>query len=447
MKLTAFILFAFCAAAAGAEIPAAGDAAAPGEQEELSAGATSVFLADIAPLAAGAAGSPEAPGKTEKTVNAWLMGGRSFAPDSKSWTGSASLLAATVFHPGERWEFLPLYSGYYQLTSQSYELAGGPVLVQHRMDNRVSARLIYNPPASRQRWKLNAGDTVAFLKESKDERLGDGLFDYRIPTGGLEWEYFYRKGYAFRAGYDYYLVTFPNYLSLAGQGPNPNVLELRGTRVLDSRSHSVSAGINGPLERFDGMWDISYALTHKRYPEQPLVNSSGQLRGGRRLDYIHSVVFNSRAEGSFSWPPRVVGGLDATGMWFDSNQNHFDVYENRYIADYYSYGELRLAPYATAYLKGGGATEIPVRLSLSAEWSSRFYSHRPVQSASGGYGAKRLRVQRLVLDTTLTWPLAKRVSARGMYRLYVDSSNMEYKGFYSYNSTQHELSAGLGYEF
>lgn len=430
-------------AAAPAEGVAVSSTAPAAAEENEAAAGPAVPLGEVTPLPA----PGPARAKTEKTFSAWLLGGRPSAAESKAWTGSASVLAAAALRRSERLEFLPLYKGYYQYTRQSYELAGGPVLVQHRMEHHASVKAIYDPPASRQRFKLNAAFTAAYLKEANDEKLGDGLFDYTMPAAGAEWEYFYRKGYSLRAGYNCYFVNFPNYVSLAGQSGNTQVLELRGARVLNSANHAFTAGINGPIERLDGAWDVYYTLTLKRYPDQPLISSAGLLTGGRRRDLLHSLTFASRAETTVSRTRKLISGLDAGASWLASNQNHFDAYENRFVPDFYSYAELRVSPYATLYLGKGEKAVQPPRLSLSAEWTARYYQDRLTQNQDGSYAAKLLRQRGFTLDASLTWPLSARFSARGAYRLYADTANMRYSDFYRYNYTNQEFLAGIGYEF
>src|SRR6185503_9073135 len=105
---------------------------------------------------------------------------------------------------------------------------------------------VYSP---RDSFKIKAtgGVRAEFLRETKDETWGNGLFDYRKYTGGLETEFDFSKKAGTRFAYDYYMLTFPNYQSLESSQDPTLSRELVGKDILNSGNHLLTLGAWAPL--------------------------------------------------------------------------------------------------------------------------------------------------------------------------------------------------------
>ena len=67
-----------------------------------------------------------------------------------------------------------------------------------------------------RRWKARArvNAKTKFYRETTDEKMGDGLYDYNILQGGVDVEYAFSKKVSLALGHDYSFLKFPNYVSL-----------------------------------------------------------------------------------------------------------------------------------------------------------------------------------------------------------------------------------------
>lgn len=413
-------------------------------------------------LAGARASEPEAVEKAEAmkrertrpvpVLSSWLLGGQDFGAGSRPRdSGLASVLAAVSFPLSDRWKLTPLYQGYYQATRQVIDAGGGGVtLFQSRMDHRLGAKLFWEPN-ERYRFKFNLGSRFQYLKEATNEDWGKGLFDFRKLSGGVEWEYFYRKPHSLRLGYDYFVVTFPNYATLESRGAlkiNGQTVarELTGGKVLDSASHSFLAGINGSLGRRDWVWDFTYIGSMQRYPEQPLTGPTGQLTADKRRDFLHEFTGSIRGWVKPRWFERLYLGLRATYSRTVSNQNNFNASDNRFFAGYYDSRTLDLLPSMILYFKNPLMPSKAWQLSMSYETILTKYPGRYVQDYAGVYHGRPLSTKTDVTIITVTFPLRQHLNFMTSFRSNVLRSNMKYDALYRYNFSSRSYLLGFGYE-
>ena len=386
-------------------------------------------------------------------ISAWMLGGQDQSAGQGKSLGLATLNAAASAQLSEGWNVLPSYQGFYQTTRQTLDVGERTVLVQSRMDHKMAAKLIWGSAESAQRLKFSVGARHQYLSETKDEAWGKGLFDYRKYSAGLEWEYVFRKPYdSFRLGYDYYKVTYPNYVTLESRGllqinGQPVARELIGGRVLDSNVHAMLLGVSGRFA--DAVpWDLFYVGALQSFPQQNVVDESDQLTAATRRDVSHDV--NASVRGSRTLDAgelkRVRGGLRAAYAWTRSNQSSFNAADGRYFARYYDFSEWRVGPSVAAYVSNPSPRRDPMQISASWDVTRRYYPNRLVQDANGAYGERGIYTTAQSLSVNLNWPLSKFISIIASYRSIINSSNMKDERFSSYNYYGRTYLVGFGYE-
>jgi hypothetical protein len=176
-----------------------------------------------------------------------FFGGQHFFDGNESaLSGNFKLRISPAVKFNEKWTLIPTYSGGYQGTRDVQELAGGGTLFQDSTGHGTTVKGVYSLSPS---WKLKgtAGASVEFLRETKDEKWGDGLFDHRKYSGGLETEFSASKETGGRVAYDFYALDFPNYTSLESSQDATLSRELAGKDTLNSGNHLGTLGFWAPL--------------------------------------------------------------------------------------------------------------------------------------------------------------------------------------------------------
>jgi hypothetical protein len=140
-----------------------------------------------------------------------FMGGQHFLEGTASdLAADVNVLVTPVVKFSDRWSLFPTYQGTYQGNRDIQELAGGGTLFQ----DSTSQNLLVKSVHTLGKWKIkpSVGGRLEWLRETKDEDWGEGLFDYRKGSAGLETEYAFSPRAGARLAYDYYQLKFPNYL-------------------------------------------------------------------------------------------------------------------------------------------------------------------------------------------------------------------------------------------
>lgn len=371
------------------------------------------------------------------------LGGQYFHRGQKgALSGNASAVMAPALKLDESWALLPALQSSYQGTKSVVDLVGAGTLFQEQMDHRASLRAVWMPPASQWRLKPSVSYKRQHLKETKDEKWGKGLFDYWRAGAGLEAEFVYRDPFSIRAGVDYHLTKFPNYLSLESRSPGL-ARELAGAEVLNSRSFAFTLAGDVPLRErlvFDGAAVVEW----RRYPHQRVVDETGALLDEPRGDLTATVVAGLRMPGELNTDLRLLGSFDVAVQAASSNQNSYDARAARHFPQFYNYREARATP--SLKLLVGPARE-PVIVGLSASVWLRQYPHRVAQDESGAYAGGRLVQRGWLGGASLTYPMAKRFSLLFNAQLGQASSNQRFEQFYRYDYTVANYLFGFSYDY
>ncbi|MEK7744969.1 MAG: hypothetical protein AAB576_07135 [Elusimicrobiota bacterium] len=372
-----------------------------------------------------------------------MGGGHSFAGQSGSFTGNASLLLAPAMRVNERWSLLPIVASSYQGTKQASELAGAGTLFQEEMDHKGKFLAVYSRPGSPWLIKPSLGYRVQLLKETKDESWTKGLFDNHTLGLGIEVEWARRESFSARFAYDYAYSFFPNHASLESQAPGGYAREFAGAGVLDSHSNMGSVSAAWDLGR-GAEAETSLRLTQRLFPDQHLVTPAGLLSADTREDFRTSWKGGVRLPLIPTGDWRVSTSLEASAENLASNQGSYDARRVRHLPGFHDYRQLSAAGGLRIF---HGEERRPLVFDLSASWSWRRYPHRPVQDPLGAYPGASLRQTTWLLGASLSYPVARRVSLLFDARLLRAESNQDYQALYRYDYSAANYLVGFSYDY
>ncbi|MBI3551756.1 MAG: hypothetical protein HY077_04500 [Elusimicrobia bacterium] len=376
-----------------------------------------------------------------------MLGGQSFYSGQKgTLSGNLNGTIAPAMKFNDKWSLLPTINTAYQGTEQVLDVVGGQTLFQMQWDNLAAAKLIYTPEGSDWRLKPSTSFKYELLKESNDERLGSGLFDYYQWSAGFEGEYLYRDPFSFHAGGDYFELHFPNYTSLESQaatnfGGQSLARELVGNRVIDTQNAMLGLGVSAPIQdRF--VVEGGGRVLYQHFPNQHLVDATGNLTTPLRDDVATTLSGSLKMPVEFNADLRTLGALDLSGTYNSSNQNNFDASQTKFIPYFYNYGEVKVAPSFKLLV---GSPRQPIVLGLSAAYWYRRYPYRPTQDPAGAYLSDHIHTNNWMTGANLNYPMAPHFSLVFDFNYGRGSSNQQFEQFFKYNYSTSNYWFGFNY--
>jgi hypothetical protein len=379
-----------------------------------------------------------------------FMGGQNFyTGQPPSLSANASGVVAPAMKFNDNWSLLPSFTSAYTGVRQVLDLVAGGSLFQSQWDNVASVKGIYTPDDSLWRVKPFATYKYEFLRETTDEQLGHGLYDFQQYDAGIDAEYVYRDPFAVRFGIDYYAIHFPNYTSLESQaatqfGGQDLARELVGNYVLDTQNILLSADANGLLPFGGLIADARMTVLGERFPNQHVVDASGNLIAPLRQDVVASLGAGLSRPWNFGPELKAIGAFNATYSYDDSNQSSFDASETRYIPLFYNYEELKLAPDLKVII---GPVRQPITVDVSGTWWHRTYPNRPIQDSSGNYLGSALYTDSWEGSASLAYPVAEHFNLLFTFQYGRETSNQQFLQLYQYAYTTATYMFGFSYDY
>ena len=393
-------------------------------------------------LAAAVAAVPARAAELVPVGDAQVLMGQLFENGkASSWQGNAALNVTPAVKFSDAFGLIPTYSFAYRGTKSVTDLGSGGQLFQDSMTHALRAKGVWK--RGDLKLKPQVGYRVELMRETRDESWGKGLFDYRKPSAGLEAEYAFGERGTATAGFDWYLIRFPNYRSLEssvqGQGLGREQAE---ARTLDSSNLAWTLGGSFPTAIPDVKGRLNLGLTRRSFGQQHIVRASGLLTGETRRDTIKSVT------GGLFWGKRVREDfgvfLSLDGGWsrVDSNQNHFDAETSVFTSNFYSYEERTVAPRAAVI-----AGRRRVELGVSYQRVDRLYLSRRAQDEAGAVtpDAWEIAQDNFVFD--LGVPLNKRWKLIAVSSIATARSNQRYQKFFRTNYTLQSHMLGVSFTY
>ncbi len=400
-------------------------------------------LALLAPASAGAGGY-DLSGKLDLFGGQYFFQGQSGALNgygvldaqlSKSYSSSSGFFVSAR----------SVYTGFKQVN----ELSGGGTLFQQSLDTSLGGVWIKRYEGGYS-LKPRVGVKNELFRETKDEKWGEGLYDFTRYEGGLTLEHKTRWGlstpWIWQLSWDAYYTRYTRFKSLASQYGQELAAPDPGERVLDSLTHQLSYDTELDLPGFMKA-DLLASVALAGYPDQKVINSEGRYLSSKRSDsYMALNLGLSKRYNDIEKLGRVrpVLGVSVGLANLISNQNHLDTDPKhlKFIRSFYDYSEVRAAPNAQfTFLSCGLVTR------LTYEFAVRNYSERLAQQSDGTYTSSALAQYSQNFSFEASYPLYRTLDAKLQGSWSASRSNNRYEQVYRYNYNSSTYFAGLEWRF
>src|SRR5258708_4063709 len=136
--------------------------------------------------------------------------GREFFPASAESTGgNYDATIAPVFGLTPTFYLIPIYLASFKQVPSIYDFLGESTLIERQLDHQALLRPLW---AINSVWRIKPrlGFKREYVKQTTDDSLQTGLFNYTRFTGGLSAEAVLPIG-SFELGYEYGRSKYPNY--------------------------------------------------------------------------------------------------------------------------------------------------------------------------------------------------------------------------------------------
>ncbi|MGC8866931.1 MAG: hypothetical protein ACP5PA_01800 [Elusimicrobiales bacterium] len=369
----------------------------------------------------------------------WVGAGKSyFDGDSSSVDLNGDLAFSPVITLGDEDVIYPVYLGYFKGIEDLSEIAGGDVLVRQRMGHSFSVKYVkskdFNHIKPRISYSLN------YVNETKDESWGNGLFDYRTFSIGVEFEQ-ERPDATYLEGFDFFTISYPNYSSLIYKYSTAidtsTYLELSrnaGKDVLNSKNFKAYFDYTVFPKNLNITY--SFALTYRSFYDQSVVNELGGFKSDKRRDLLGEFGFLlSKSD------KKIDAGFLSGVSYLYSNQNSYDASRTKYIDDYYGYVSINFSPYFRLKFKNKAAFDYSFR------YERINYTGRLAQDVNGSYLSSKIYQNFYVNMISFSYPISDYLLTRLSYSYQSVDSNMKYETGYRYNYTSGNILFGCELRF
>lgn len=384
-------------------------------------------------------------------INAKVMGGQyGFEQENSDTGGNINLNIIPALKFSDNFSFLPIYYFEYRSVKDATELVGGDTLITQRMSHNFTVKPIVGISDS-MKLKLKAGYMMQYLKESADENLSDGAFNYNKTTVGIDF-----AGESYTAGYSMYMIKFPNYQSMAETKYGAELLGKVGENILDFTAHDVT--LMKKLRLGAGfVLDTTLNYTMKMFADQkvvikPVASNEVNYSDDTRSD--SSILVNLFPSAAIvpTGPTTLFGGLSITAISYASNQNHTDIEDSsnyQYFASYYNYFQYKVRPVINLSFN-----KIPLQFNFSYEYAVKQYSDRlaqkeqdPTDSTKWLYSTDKTSITTGYLALNISYPVFEGFNVNLNPSFFTSSSNMKNETSYAYNYNTNNYFLGITYAY
>ncbi|MEF3280587.1 MAG: hypothetical protein K6357_06445 [Elusimicrobiota bacterium] len=377
--------------------------------------------------------------KFNPSFNLSISGGKYYLDDrSSSLDLNLDAILSPVLSFDENRSLYPTYIGYYRGVQDIEELVGGDVLVRQRMGHSFSLKYVYLKDFNYIKPRFSY--SINYINETKDENWGEGLFDYRTLSFGIEFEQ-ERPNASYKEYFDFFSVDYPNYSTLLSKADTvidtttySELSQNAGKDVLNSRNYR--AGISYTIFPKNLTLTSSLNFTYKDYFDQALVNESGGFDSDKRRDLLTEAGLNLEKSDK-----KLYMGVSFYFNWLKSNQNSYDASRTKYIEDYYSYLSFDITPKITINLKNKGS------FSYFFSYNRLNYLGRLSQDINGDYLSSKIYQNFYINSLAVKYEVSKNLYANASYSYQVVDSNMRYEAGYRYNYKSSNFMFGISWEF
>ena len=334
---------------------------------------------------------------------------------------------------------IPLYNGEFQRMRQYVSQEEGGRFYQTSQIHNISLclRKEFKPG-----WffKITPFGTWNYLKETKDEKWGKGLYDYRDAGCRFGLRHNFGEDSTFNVSTEYFHRKYPNFKSLIYLATQQNVD--KNEKDFDAVKFSFSVSKEEPVKM-----EILFYIMLKYFTDKHLVREDGTLDvNNKRRDEVYNLDFN------FTFPLRdnISFCLNNTFFFNHSNLGFYDSKNTLTLSDdyfnskYYTYWYYFIFPHLIYYLPLSEKKYVEFKLGYSLLF--RKYLYRKAQTEDGIYGTKRQRDLEHTIHFSLKWPLTRKINWILKFNYTLCRSNQRYEAYYRYRYDIYQIRAGFSFQ-
>ncbi len=300
-----------------------------------------------------------------------------------------------------------------------------------------------------ERWSIRPlffADWV-FVDETKDESLGNGLYDYRDIGGGLEstWVTLQEKDlkHEFRLGYRFFKREYPNFRSLL------SLFDPNGSTEVNEKDfygHKLSVGFESQ-SRDQWSWAVEAATLYKDFTDKLTINSSGIRTSDLRQDWLEVVSANAShpLNENFRVKLDTQFSFNLSNLDFYDTHNTLTLADDNFIKNYFDYILFSVGP-TLIYRKEIEKNEALV-LSVGYRFQVQHYPGRKAQDAAGLYQSNDQEDLNHVFQGRLSVPINKNFSWVTSYAYTLARSNQKFENFYLYSYDNWNVLSGVSFNY
>ena len=240
-------------------------------------------------------------------------------------------------------QLIGLYNGSFQQSDLFIRQEEGSQSSNQVMDNNFSFAF-KKFVDSRTVFKPSFFYDIVYVKDSADEELGNGLYDYTDLGGGFENTHLFGEGAdgsKLTYGFNYFRREYPNYRSLSALASR-NPLE---DREKDFDGYKLDAAYRAPWW-FKTTGELSAQALLKNYVDKRTVDANGIFKDDNRQDtYLEAggtLIKQVTKEMSVSLVTQWKGNY--SNLDFYDTRNSLALTDDRFFENYYDYWAYVLAP-------------------------------------------------------------------------------------------------------
>lgn len=285
-------------------------------------------------------------------------------------------------------------------------------------------------------------DVVA-IKETSDETLGDGLYDYEDIGGGFDFSdpgsEEDSSGRTWRSGFDFFFRSYPRYSSLVSQfDPNSslekNEKDFTGYRIHGRFGQKLAETLLGEIK-------LSGLL--KDFRDKRTINANGIRLEDNREDFFGEAEASLRWSLSPGWVLSLASALrqNVSNLDYYDTRNTASLGDDRFFEGYYDYLQYAFGPELLWRSKESG-----VRASVGYDFERTFYFGRNAQDLAGNLLFEDQVDQKHSVKARLEWPLTEHWRWVSAAAFEDHGSNQKNETTYRYNYEVWSATSGLSFD-
>ena len=340
---------------------------------------------------------------------------------------------------------IPLYTLEYKRLRQFISEEEGLIQYSNYMTHNLTLAL---RKEFKKGWfiRISALGTWNYVKETKDEDWGEGLYDYRDAGLSIDFRHRVKTQEAledYTGGLEYFRRKYPNFQSLLSIGmpsaPEKNEKDFDGYKFSFGWEKTTSRGLKFYIKPY---------LLLKFFLDKHLLNEDGTLNSSKKRK---DTLLNLDWGVSFPITEKIRFFLDNNYSYNYSKLGYYDskntllLTDDKFIPRYYYYQSFSINPSLEYIYPLEEEREISLKLGFSFLYKD--YFGRKAQTEDGTYSQKDQRDLEYGLSATLSLPLTKKLSWLIRYSYTWARSNQRYEAYYRYNYDTYLIEAGLSLDF